>query len=57
MAAVHSELGIKPGTEEARILLGDMLEGYGRGMMGNLEVGPFFAEVSARIAKTQSEAA
>lgn len=57
IASVLSELAIKPGTEEARILLGDMLEGYGRGMMGNLEVGPFFAEVSARIAKIQSEAA
>ena len=49
MGAVWSELGIKGGTNEARVLLGDAAEGYARGMMGNLGVGPFFAEVAAHI--------
>ena len=49
MSTVWSELGIKAGTDEARVLLGDAVEGYARGMMGNMAVGPFFAEVAERI--------
>ena len=49
VAAVWSELSIKAGTEEARVLLGDAAEGYARGMMGNMAVGPFFAEVAEHI--------
>jgi hypothetical protein len=49
MSTVWSELSIKAGTEEARVLLGDAVEGYARGMMGNMAVGPFFAEVAEHI--------
>ena len=49
MATVWSELSIKAGTAEARVLLGDAVEGYARGMMGNIAVGPFFAEVAEHI--------
>lgn len=49
MSTVWSELSIKAGTDEARVLLGDAVEGYGRGMMGNIAVGPFFAEVAGHI--------
>lgn len=49
MASVWTELSVKAGTEEARVLLGDAAEGYARGMMGNMAVGPFFAEVADHI--------
>jgi hypothetical protein len=40
---------------EARILLGDMAEGLGRGMLSNLGVGPFFVEVREVIAKVRTK--
>ena len=45
MAAVFAELGVVAGSVEARVLLGDMCEGYGRGMLSNTGVGPYFAQL------------
>lgn len=55
MSSVMSELGIEKDTVEARILLGDMAEGLGRGMLSNLGVGPFFVEVREVIAKVRTK--
>ena len=45
MAAVFAELGVVAGSVEARVLLGDMCEGYGRGMLSNTGAGPYFAQL------------
>jgi hypothetical protein len=47
--AVFAELGIEHGSTESAVLVGDFVEGIGRGMIGSARVAPFYHQLAAML--------